>query len=266
MDLVDRIVQRVVSLLLRRWPDPGGTVDREDLAALVEATFRALPDAVDSAQLDAWDEELEALGEGVLAAEDRVPVAGAGYRSWAAGVARGLVVLARSEDVEADVVRARVVSLVEREVVTAAVTGQSQADDTVARVRDLFSVFTPERDACLVCTSYAGAVVRGGGEFEPVRDYTGRGLGPTTIPVHPRCRCGRRMVQDRGDADARSAVLVREAERSILRQDALPSESDRARERAAQALLDAGTQLAKTVRERAQRRINRQRRDRERRR
>lgn len=91
----------------------------------------------------------------------------------------------------------------------------NEATASAARQAEQHYVFQPERDACLDCVALAGEV---DGE---------------TPPVHPWCRCTVRPYDD----PAVVAAIKREALRSTLRGFSLPSESEKARLRAAQAAL-----------------------------
>ncbi len=153
-------------------------------------------------------------------------------------------------------VAARAQRLFEREASTQLSTAHAEAVRDEAVRLGLHRVLIPERDACLLCTSYAGAVAEGGDTFRMVRNFTDDpepedGVG---VPVHPWCRCSTRAVT-LASARTQATPLRREAERSVLRFEALPSESDRERKDAADRLLKAGTQLAKTVEERSARAI-----------
>jgi hypothetical protein len=115
----------------------------------------------------------------------------------------------------------------------------------------LQAVWRAERNACLRCTSYAGAVNTGGG-FLPVRNYTDRPLDLITRPpAHPSCRCQLCLWSPAwrgpGPGDDLPAALAREARRSVVKGWSLPSESEAARLRAARRLLESGAGLPKTV-------------------
>ena len=125
-----------------------------------------------------------------------------------------------------------------------------------------------ERNCCLRCASFQGAIAEPPDYvFHPVllgpwltaQDHLG-----ATIPFHPHCRDRGRLVRaDQSrvsspmDPGALTNVLQREARRSIVLGIALPSESQAARQRAAQNLLArrSGAGLPKTVEQRARRRI-----------
>jgi hypothetical protein len=139
---------------------------------------------------------------------------------------------------------------------------ETAAGDTVARAAadgtraaaeadGLPLVVVTERDACLSCTSMAGATTGTDGLFRPVRTFAARIVpwlpdGVTAPPFHRSCRC-QLQVATEGLADA----LRREAERSVARgesaYDSLP-----ARLRAVDRLLAASTsRLPASVRRRA---------------
>lgn len=168
----------------------------------------------------------------------------ADLRAWWELEFERLVLL--GETVGADVVAARAQRLVEREASTQLSAAHTAGVTAAAARKGWVLVFVPERDACLVCTSYAGAIVEPGGSFAAVRNFTAGELGEVMCPAHPWCRCSAKAMSRR-DAVRFADPLEREAERSVLRFDALPSESDRARTEAARRLIDSGTRLAKTV-------------------
>lgn len=113
-------------------------------------------------------------------------------------------------------------------------------------------IWQPERNACVRCLKYAGRF-RGAGEtfqgglsFDPNApkpDPQARIQGP---PLHPHCRCELAVIPQSAAAD-NSKALKREAERSVLKGWALDSESEVARTRAAQNLLDNNVIAPKTV-------------------
>lgn len=111
-------------------------------------------------------------------------------------------------------------------------------------------IWQPERDACVRCQRYAGQF-RARGEkftdgltFDPdATEPKGKLTGP---PLHPNCRCELEIIP-RAAADDNSKALRREAERSILKGWALPSESNAARVRAAQELLNSNVIAPKSV-------------------
>lgn len=173
-------------------------------------------------------------------------------RRWWQAEHEKLVLLGQTDGITPDVVAARAQRLVEREASTQLSAAHADGVAVAAERLGWVLVLVPERDACLVCTSYAGSVVEPGGRFTAVRNFAAGPLaeGGVGVPVHPWCRCSVRAVAPE-DADTVADPLRREAERSILRFDALPSESDRARTEAARRLLDEGSRLAKTVLQRS---------------
>lgn len=140
--------------------------------------------------------------------------------------------------------------------------------DQVALADGWQQIAIGERNCCLRCASFQGAIAEPPGfVFHPVllgpwltaQDHLG-----ATIPFHPHCRDRGRLVRaDQSrvsspmDPGALTNVLQREARRSIVLGIALPSESQAARRRAAQNLLArrGGAGLPKTVEQRARRRI-----------
>ena len=160
----------------------------------------------------------------------------------------------------------RVRSIVERETAVLVTRGASAGISTVAGQAGLSTVWVPERDACLACLAYAGRVSDGTGfpagltfavPPRPIGWAVRRGRVPGP-PLHPRCRCQLSVWSadwhDRREIPLPDA-LAREARRSVVLGFALPSESEPARRRAADELLDAGTGLPRTVVERARRRV-----------
>jgi hypothetical protein len=126
---------------------------------------------------------------------------------------------------------------------------------SVARSFGETLVWVPERNACLRCLSYAGAVAWPGQNFAPIARYGTKPAAPPGDlpypPLHPNCRCqirrygGPSASTDPSARDMASA-LAREARRSVARGfsgfDSLPE-----RQRAAGALLRQGAGLAPTV-------------------
>ena len=113
---------------------------------------------------------------------------------------------------------------------------------------DVVRVWECERDACLHCLAYAGQVADPGVPFPGGLTFARRPLatGPVTDPpLHPNCRCRVRAIR-RADAAGFTAAQKREAQRSVLRGWSLPSESEKARLTAADALLKR-TALPKSV-------------------
>lgn len=150
----------------------------------------------------------------------------------------------------------------ESAVTTVVQRGVSAGVAEAARANGHSTVWRVERDACLHCLAYAGKVDRGSGfpagltyADAPLKLAAGRAVvGP---PLHPRCRCQLAPWNDAWTSGATSLpeALEREARRSVALGFALPSESDAARQRAADRLLQAGAGLPRTVEERAARAI-----------
>jgi len=139
--------------------------------------------------------------------------------------------------------------------------------DQVALADGWSQILQGERNACLRCTSLQGAIADPPDfVFKPL--ILGPWLAPgdregVTLLVHNHCRCRGRLVC-RADPRVSGSgpgsltnVLQREARRSIALGIALPSESQAARQRAAQSLLArrGGAGLPKSVEQRARRRI-----------
>lgn len=146
---------------------------------------------------------------------------------------------------------------------TAVVRGVSEGVDHVAEVTGSERIWVAERDgACLECLAYQGHVVKAGEDFPGGLTFrvSDKVRFPDPIPGpprHPHCRCVtqifRRQWATAGSTSFQGA-LRREAQRAVLRGDA--GESNRARLRAADRLLDRGTALPKTVKERARRAVD----------
>lgn len=109
------------------------------------------------------------------------------------------------------------------------------ASTSMALAVNLPLVWVAERDACVDCLALAGKVVTPGDAFPQVT-YGAKIRYPATEqpPLHRYCRCYVELLNDQSYADA----LQREAQRSILRGYALPSESNAVRIKAASMLLD----------------------------
>lgn len=146
-----------------------------------------------------------------------------------------------------------------------------QLEETVGA--PLVLVWAPETDACVHCLAYAGQYVPadGSGTFPEGLSYDPKG-GVTPFgdlvapPLHPHCRCDLEPWSLDWGTDLPDA-LVREAERSVLRGWAMESESNAARLRAAEDLLEEGTEqldvatVTREARRRAQRTPDQFRRD-----
>lgn len=121
---------------------------------------------------------------------------------------------------------------------------------------DVPRVWVPERNACLHCLAYAGRIAKPGQDFPAGLTFADRPLDMEPVrnpPRHPNCRCRVSPWMGSGDGVGPAqfpAVLVREAERSVLRGSSEHA-SLPARLRAADRLLKRGTGLPKTVQQRA---------------
>lgn len=142
--------------------------------------------------------------------------------------------------------------------------GQAANDGSEAMVKDLGAdkLWIAERDSCVHCAAYSGHVVGADKDFPGGLTFDVKSPWPDplrTPPLHPRCRC--RSVPWMGEWDGNTSgvdlpeALQREAERSILRGWATETESNAARMRAARKLLEQGTDLPKSVRDEARRRL-----------
>lgn len=236
-------------------------IPEPDFLAQLEATFKRVPEELRAARNEAYRLGVEEAGgehEGdrYTRAQDKA------LRDWWEQRYTELLVLLDDPDIGQEVVAARAQSLIERETSTQLSRAQDEGLAEEAQRRGLYSYLVPERDACVICAGYAGSIAAPGGEFAVVRIFTEDTEMPdVVIPVHPRCRCKRRVVRDVGSAETAAVPLRREAERAILRFEKLDSESDRVRTEAAARLLELGSSLPKTVVERAGRAVRRRRKD-----
>jgi hypothetical protein len=103
-------------------------------------------------------------------------------------------------------------------------------------------MWVSERDACVHCIGLAGEVARFGEPFPAFSPYAEKTLGWQGYngrpPRHPNCRC--RIIPWDGTDDTAEA-LKREAQRSVARGWSLPTESNAARLRALDRLLQQPT-------------------------
>jgi hypothetical protein len=103
-------------------------------------------------------------------------------------------------------------------------------------------IWASERDACVHCIGLAGEVARFGEPFPAVSPYAEKQLAWRGYngrpPRHPSCRC--RCIPWDG-TDETTHALKREAERSVARGWSLPTESNAARLRALNRLLQSPT-------------------------
>lgn len=154
---------------------------------------------------------------------------------------------------------ARIESRVEAGVTTAVHQAVNEGTSQRAEELEARRVWLAERDACLHCLAYAGQQPRRDGTFPQDLTFADRPLKPWQTPLrapprHPHCRC--QIVAWNGVDSGGAGLnfpesLQREARRSVIKGWALPSESDSARQRAAQRLLLAGAGLPATVEARA---------------
>ncbi len=142
--------------------------------------------------------------------------------------------------------------------------GQAANDGSEAVTKKLGAdkLWVTERDGCRHCLAYSGHVAAVDEDFPGGLTFDAKSPWPgpvRTPPLHPRCRC--RSVPWMGEWDGNTSgvdmpeALQREAERSILRGWATDTESNAARIRAARRLLEQGTDLPKSVRAEARRRL-----------
>jgi hypothetical protein len=113
-----------------------------------------------------------------------------------------------------------------------------------------------ERDSCIHCAAYAGLTVKPGKLFPGGLTYGDRAIRTEPFaspPLHHWCRCHLGII--RKDDLAVPAALKREAQRSIAKGFALPSESDKVRLKAVQKLLESDPKLPATVLNKARREI-----------
>ena len=227
--------------------------DDEAFMAALRSAFEDIPTLFETARQQAYDQGWDDVGDPVPEDEQGYAEAErAELEAYWAGQLDVLETLAEVDGITTQDVAARAQRIVEREASTQLSVAHSDGLGAAAEQssEDWVFVLVPERDACLRCTSYAGSVCEPTGLFAVVRAFEDGLTDEVRVPVHPWCRCQKRLVH-RDDAESNAAPLRREAERSVARFDALPSESDRARTDAAKRLLDQGSQLPKTVLERA---------------
>ncbi|WP_018502995.1 structural protein [Parafrankia discariae] len=143
----------------------------------------------------------------------------------------------------------------ERVVRTAVNDAAGQGAEQVAETLGVGRVWIAERTGCRHCLAYSGQTVEPGEQFPgglsfDVRPFSTAALdGP---PLHPNCRCRTSpwswaWPRPPDGSITMPTALRREAQRSILRGHALPSEPRSARIRAADRLLDAGPPLPRSV-------------------
>lgn len=122
-------------------------------------------------------------------------------------------------------------------------------------------LWVAERNGCVSCLAYAGKLAEPDEDFPGGLSFGDRPVSTDPLPhppLHPNCRC--RITVWLGSKEGVGpaelpAVLEREAKRSILRGDALPTESEAVRVAAARNLLQAGSGLPKSVEARARKAV-----------
>lgn len=160
---------------------------------------------------------------------------------------------------------------------TAVNAGVNQGTTAVSDTLGGRKLWIAERDACAACLGLSGHVSDEAGLFDPTLTFGAKPLAwlPNAVekpdgtwsggylngpPRHPRCRC--RTSPWLGSVPGYTgpdlpAALRREAERSILTGWRLASESNTVRIDAAKRLLARGTNLPKSVQERAEKAVAR---------
>jgi hypothetical protein len=264
-ELIRALVELVIGALPGRGPvrlagdasQPAGVrvleTGDEAFRDALRSAFADIPTVFETARQQAYDQGWEDVGDPEPPSdEDYAAAERAELEAYWADQLTTLEVLLDTEGIDTQVVAARAQRIVEREASTQLSTAHSDglSDAAEASPVDWVFVLVPERDACLRCSSYAGAVCEPTELFGVVRAFEDGIKAEVRVPVHPWCRCQKRLVH-RDDAESVAKPLRREAERSVARFDALPSESDRARTEAAKRLIEQGSGLPKTVLERA---------------
>lgn len=253
--------------------DPPGEADRLDADADQPPDDDDLDDGLDDGDLldgidddDDWPVDLDddAITETVDTINDRLDVLLADARRLArtlpmATEADVTAVTAKATQA-ATVARRDAVWVAERSVAAgvAAETRQVAEDPTVDMQPGL--LWIAERDGCLHCLALAGHVIAAGDLFPDVT-FGDKPLGGRVPypPRHPFCRCrvrpytGPTASRDLS-ADDPASALAREARRSVLRGWSA-SDSETARLRAADRLVQAGADLPRSVVDRAVRNI-----------
>lgn len=164
----------------------------------------------------------------------------------------------------------RIVLISDAETASTLNRGTAAGVTRTARVRGFSTVWVPERDACLICLAYAGQVDTGSG-FPVSKTFDSRPPplpwpDPDRLPGpprHPRCRCQLCVWSASWTSSGNEPLpeaIEREAKRSVVKGFALPSESEPARRRAADRLLQDGAGLPKTVEARARAAVRRRKR------
>lgn len=249
-------------------------VDR--VGASLQDPARVLPDLEKALRLGAQQAVIESgaapLGRGDLTLDARMLGQVAAARARQQGFlanADTLISVARdrSDVVKAFAFASRAVTYTDQSVSGLVHDAARSGMDQVALADGWSQILQGERNACLRCTSLQGAIADPPDfVFKPL--ILGPWLAPgdrdgVTLLIHDHCRCRGRLVR-RTDLRVSGSglgsltnVLQREARRSIVLGIALPSESQAARQRAAQSLLArrGGAGLPKTVEQRARRTI-----------
>lgn len=274
-DAIDELIRALVALVVGALPGrgpirlagdaskPAGIrvldTEPEAFRSALQDAWAEIPDLFEAARQQAYDQgwddvpDVEPPTEQDYAAAERAEL----EQFWREQLTQ-LETLLDTEDVTEDVVAAKAQRIVEREASTQLSRAHSDglSDAAQEAPEDWVFVLVPERNACLRCTSYAGSICEPAGLFAVVRAFQDSVEAEVRVPVHPWCRCSKKLVH-RDDAQRVADPLRREAERSVARFDALPSESDRARVEAARQLIEQGSRLPKTVLERAGREVRR---------
>lgn len=109
-------------------------------------------------------------------------------------------------------------------------------------------IWIAERDACVHCLAYQGAV-RVSGKYPKGLTFGAKSYSDAQVkhpPLHPNCRCTQRLVPRESAPDI-IVGLKREAQRSVLRGWSVPSESNGVRIDAARRLLAKNPTMPKSV-------------------
>lgn len=127
----------------------------------------------------------------------------------------------------------------------AVVEAHAQGQEKTAFANGAALVWRGERDACVVCTGFIGAVRTKPSDRFKSAGFDGVGGTIALPPVHPHCRCEIDVVD--GDPHLFAEALRREAVRQVLKGWRRESESNAERVRAAEALLKKSPAAPKTV-------------------
>lgn len=138
---------------------------------------------------------------------------------------------------------------------------QQAVSDTARKAGDAL-IWISERDACVVCLALNGDVVDPGDSFNVRATYGDPSKVPNVwpnaetllhAPRHNRCRC--RCERHRWSEVSFARALKRESDRAIAYGWRTDSESGEVRRSAAEKLLAKGVNLPKSVKSRAERRV-----------